>query len=31
MCVCVLDVREWGRGDEREGKSEGERERDIRK
>ena len=27
----VLDVREWGRGDEREGKSEGERERDIRK
>ena len=28
--MCVLDVREWGRGDEREGKSEGERERDIR-
>ena len=29
--MCVLDVREWGRGDESEGKSEGERERDIRK
>ena len=29
--MCVLDVRERGRGDEREGKSEGERERDIRK